>query len=57
MITIRLGSPAASLVASIIAHRHSSKTTRSVKMTTELPARFRRPLTQRQGMRAIGANG
>jgi hypothetical protein len=61
MITIRPGSPAALLVASIIADRHASKPSRSAKMsrglTPDLPARFRRPLIQRQAMRAIEANG
>jgi hypothetical protein len=61
MIKIRAGSPAASLVASIIADRQASKPSRSVKkrrgLTTDLPARFRRPLIQRQAMPAIEANG
>ena len=61
MIKIRPGSPAASLVASIFAERHSSKPALSVKLrrglTTDLPVRFRRPLIQRQAMRASGANG
>jgi hypothetical protein len=56
MITIRPGSPAALLVASIIAEREESKPSRSVKkrhgLTTELPGRFRRPIINRQAMRA-----
>jgi hypothetical protein len=60
MITIRPGSPAALLVASIIADRHASKPSRSVKLrqglTTELPARFRRPLINRAAMRASAAD-
>jgi hypothetical protein len=60
MITIRPGSPAALLVASTIADRHASKPSRSVKkirgLTTDLPARLRRPLIQRQAMCANGAN-
>jgi hypothetical protein len=66
MIMIRPGSPAALLVASIVADRHASKPSRSLPsrsvkrrqgLTTELPARFRRPLIQRQAMRANETNG
>jgi hypothetical protein len=61
MIKIRAGSTAASLVASIIADRQASKPSRSVKkrrgLTIDLPARFRRPLIQRQAMSASEANG
>jgi hypothetical protein len=60
MITIRPGSPAALLVALIVAEREESKPSGSVKkrlgLTAELPARFRRPLIQRQAMRASEAN-
>jgi hypothetical protein len=60
MITIRPGSPAALLVASIIADRHATKPSRPVKerqgLTAELPARFRRPLINREAMRASEAH-
>ena len=60
MITIRPGSPAALLIASIVADRPASKPSHSVTnrrgLTTELPARFRRPLIRRQGMLASEAN-
>jgi hypothetical protein len=61
MITIRPGSPAESLVASIMAQRQASKPSPCVKskrgLTPELPARFRRPLINRQAMAASAANG
>jgi hypothetical protein len=61
MIRILSGSPAASLVASIIADRLATKPSRSVKkrrgLTTELPDRFRRPLIKRQAICASVANG
>ena len=60
MITIRPGSPAALLVASIVAERHATKPSHFVRkrrgLTTELPGRFRRPLIERQGIRASEAN-
>jgi hypothetical protein len=61
MITIRPGSPAASLVASILAQRQASKLSPCVRpirgLTTELPARFRRPIVIRQAVRASAVNG
>ena len=61
MITIRPGSPAASLVASIMAQRQASKPSPYVKprrgLTTDLPARFRRPIISRQAVRASAVNG
>jgi hypothetical protein len=60
MIKILSGSHAASLVASIAADRHASKPSRSVKLrqglTAELPVRFRRPIIDRQALRASEAN-
>ncbi len=60
MITIRPGSPAALLVASIVAERLATKPARSVKkrrgLTTELPARFRRPLIRRRAVHASEAH-
>jgi hypothetical protein len=60
MITIRPGSPAALLVASIVAERLATKPSPSVRkrrgLKTELPGRFRRPLINRQAMRAGEAN-
>ena len=56
MITIRPGSHAASLVASIMAERQASKPSRYVKprrgLTTDLPAPFRRPIIIRHAQRA-----
>ena len=56
MITIRPGSPAASLVASIMAERLASKPSCYVKprrgLTPDLPARVRRPIIIRQAQRA-----
>jgi hypothetical protein len=61
MITIRPGSPAASLVASITAQRQLSKPSPCVKarrgLTTELPTRFRRPLIMRQAVAKSAATG
>jgi hypothetical protein len=60
MITIRPGSPAALLVASIIADRHATRPPRPVTkrqgVTAELPVRFRRPIINRQALRASEAN-
>ena len=60
MITIRPGSPAASLVASIMAQRQVSKPSPCVEpkrgLTPELPARFRRPIIIRQAWQASAAN-
>jgi hypothetical protein len=51
MIRITPGSPAAALVASIKAQRQASQPSGHVRptkgLTTELPARFRRPLVMR----------
>ncbi len=56
MIRIRPGSPAALLVASIQAQRQTSQPSRYLRptkgLTTELPARSRRPLIMRHMRRA-----
>jgi hypothetical protein len=60
MITIRPGSPAAVLVASIVAERLATTPSHSVRkkrgLSTELPGRFRRPLIRRRTMHASEAN-
>ncbi len=57
MITVCPGSHTASLVASSLAERRASKPSRDVKprqgLTTELPARFRRPIIMRCAQRAV----
>jgi hypothetical protein len=60
MITVRPGSPAASLVASIMAQRQASERSSGVSakrgLTTDLPVQFRRPLIKRQDV-CGNANG
>ena len=52
MITVRPGSHAASLVASIMAERQASKSSGDVRpsrgLTTDLPVRIRRPIIIRR---------
>jgi hypothetical protein len=56
MITVRPGSYAALLVASVMAECQASKPSRSVKprraLTPDLPARVRRPIIIRHAVRA-----
>ncbi len=59
MITVRPGSHAATLVASIMAERQASKPSSYVQpkrgLTTELPAPLRRPIIVRYAQRANAA--
>ena len=61
MIRIRPGSPAASLVASILAERQASKPSGYVKprrvLTPDPPSSFRRPIIIRHAQRAERCTG
>jgi hypothetical protein len=56
MIRIRPGSPAALLIASIVAERQAPELSRHINprrgLTTELPTRVRRPIIIRHAQRA-----